>query len=50
MASSAAEYLPILLFLGVALALSTAFVVLPMVVSRAHRRGTSPIGRQARRI
>jgi len=28
------HYLPILLFLGVALALSTAFVVLPMVASR----------------
>ena len=28
------QYLPILLFLGVALALSTAFVVLPMVASR----------------
>ena len=34
MASVAAGYLPILLFLGVALALSTAFVVLPMIVSR----------------
>jgi NADH-quinone oxidoreductase subunit A len=34
MASAAAEYLPILLFLGVALALSSAFVFLPMVVSR----------------
>ncbi len=35
MASSvAAGYLPILLFLGVALALSVAFVVLPMVASR----------------
>ncbi len=34
MASVAAEYLPILLFLGVALALSGAFVVLPMIVSR----------------
>jgi NADH-quinone oxidoreductase subunit A len=34
MASTAAEYLPILLFLGVALALSGAFVVLPMIVSR----------------
>jgi NADH-quinone oxidoreductase subunit A len=33
MASTAAEYLPILLFLGVALALSSAFVVLPMIVS-----------------
>jgi len=32
MASTAAEYLPILLFLGVALALSFAFVVLPMIV------------------
>jgi NADH-quinone oxidoreductase subunit A len=28
------EYLPILLFLGVAFGLSTAFVVLPMIVSR----------------
>ena len=34
MASVAAQYLPILLFLGVALLLSTAFVVLPMLVSR----------------
>ena len=34
MASTAAEYLPILLFLGVALALSLSFVVLPMLVSR----------------
>jgi NADH-quinone oxidoreductase subunit A len=34
MASTAAEYLPILLFLGVALALSSAFVFLPMIVSR----------------
>ena len=34
MASVAAEYLPILLFLGVALGLSAAFVVLPMIVSR----------------
>jgi NADH-quinone oxidoreductase subunit A len=35
MASSvAAGYLPILLFLGVALGLSLAFVVLPMLVSR----------------
>ncbi len=33
MASVAAEYLPILLFLGVALLLSTAFVVLPMLVA-----------------
>ena len=33
MASVAADYLPILLFLGVALALSLAFVVLPMVVA-----------------
>ncbi len=30
----AADYLPILLFLAVALGLSTAFVVLPMLVSR----------------
>ena len=34
MASVAAGYLPILLFLAIALALSTAFVVLPMAVSR----------------
>ena len=34
MTSAAAEYLPILLFLGVALALSSAFVFLPMAVSR----------------
>ena len=34
MASVAAGYLPILLFLAVALALSASFVVLPMVVSR----------------
>ena len=34
MASVAAGYLPILLFLAVALALSTAFVALPMLVSR----------------
>ena len=34
MAFNAAEYLPILLFLAVALALSTAFVFLPMIVSR----------------
>ena len=34
MASVAADYLPILLFLGVALGLSVAFVVLPMLVSR----------------
>ena len=34
MASTAAEYLPILLFLGVALGLSLAFVVLPMIVAR----------------
>ena len=34
MASVAADYLPILLFLAVALGLSTAFVVLPMIVSR----------------
>ena len=40
MASVAAGYLPILLFLIVALGMSTAFVVLPMIVSRftgAHR-------------
>ena len=34
MASVAAGYLPILLFLAVALALSTAFVVLPMIAAR----------------
>ncbi|HKR23637.1 MAG TPA: NADH-quinone oxidoreductase subunit A [Allosphingosinicella sp.] len=34
MASVAADYLPILLFLAVALGLSTAFVVLPMIVAR----------------
>ncbi|HET7709533.1 MAG TPA: NADH-quinone oxidoreductase subunit A [Sphingomicrobium sp.] len=34
MASVAAGYLPILLFLAVALALSAGFVVLPMLVSR----------------
>jgi NADH-quinone oxidoreductase subunit A len=40
LASAAAGYLPILLFLLVALGLSFAFVVLPMIVSRftgAHR-------------
>jgi NADH-quinone oxidoreductase subunit A len=40
LASVAAGYLPILLFLIVALGLSTAFVVLPMIVSRftgAHK-------------
>ena len=40
MADVAAGYLPILLFLAVALALSGGFVVLPMLVSRltgAHR-------------
>jgi NADH-quinone oxidoreductase subunit A len=35
MASVAAGYLPILLFLGVALILSSAFVFLPMLASRA---------------
>jgi NADH-quinone oxidoreductase subunit A len=34
LASVAAGYLPILLFLAIALALSGAFVVLPMIVSR----------------
>jgi NADH-quinone oxidoreductase subunit A len=34
MASTAADYLPILLFLGIALSLSLSFVVLPMIVSR----------------
>ena len=33
MASVAADYLPILLFLGVALGLSAAFVFLPMIVA-----------------
>jgi len=40
LSSVAAGYLPILLFLGIALALSSAFVVLPMLVSRltgAHK-------------
>jgi len=40
LASVAAGYLPILLFLAIALALSAGFVVLPMLVSRltgAHR-------------
>lgn len=40
MASVAAGYLPILLFLGVAIALSAAFVFLPMAVGRltgAHK-------------
>ncbi len=34
MASSAAEYLPILLFLAVALSLSASFVFLPMIASK----------------
>ena len=34
MASVAADYLPILLFLGVALGLSLAFVVLPILVAK----------------
>ena len=34
MASTAADYLPILLFLAVALGLSVAFVFLPMLVAR----------------
>jgi len=34
MATVAADYLPILLFLAVALGLSAAFVVLPMIVAR----------------
>ncbi len=34
MAFNAAEYLPILLFLGVALALSTSFVVMPMIAAK----------------
>ena len=36
MASVAADYLPILLFLGVALGLSLAFVVLPMIVAKLN--------------
>ncbi len=35
MAAVAAQYLPILLFLGIALGLSAAFVFLPMLISRA---------------
>ena len=34
MAAVAAQYLPILLFLGIALGLSTAFVVLPIIASK----------------
>ena len=34
MASSAAEYLPILLFLAVALSLSASFVFLPMIAAK----------------
>ena len=34
MASVAADYLPILLFLGVALGLSASFVFLPMIVAK----------------
>jgi NADH-quinone oxidoreductase subunit A len=34
MAFDAAEYLPILLFLGVALSLSASFVFLPMLIAR----------------
>ena len=34
MASSAAEYLPILLFLAVALSLSASFVFMPMIASK----------------
>jgi NADH-quinone oxidoreductase subunit A len=34
MASAAADYLPILLFLAVALSLSLSFVVLPMIVAK----------------
>ena len=34
MASTAADYLPILLFLAVALSLSLSFVVLPMMVAK----------------
>ena len=34
MASAAAEYLPILLFIAVALSLSLSFVVLPMLIAK----------------
>ncbi|HEX8533672.1 MAG TPA: NADH-quinone oxidoreductase subunit A [Allosphingosinicella sp.] len=34
MAFNAAEYLPILLFLGVALSLSASFVFLPMIIAK----------------
>ena len=49
LATVAAGYLPILLFLGVALGLSSAFVVLPMIVAAADRRAQALSG-QARRI
>ena len=49
MASAAADYLPILLFLAVALGLSLAFVVLPMLVARLTGASQS-LSRQARRI
>jgi NADH-quinone oxidoreductase subunit A len=43
MATAAAEYLPILLFLGVALALSLSFVVLPVLVSKMTGAAAIPI-------
>jgi NADH-quinone oxidoreductase subunit A len=46
MASVAAQYLPILLFLGVALGLSSLFVFLPQAVSRltgSHKPDTSKL-------
>ena len=49
MASVAAGYLPILLFLVIALALSAAFVVLPMLVA-ALTGAHQPDPRQAQRI
>ena len=48
LASVAAGYLPILLFLTVALAMSAGFVVLPMLVSRLT--GTHQPDAQAQRI
>ena len=47
MQNVAAGYLPILLFLAIALLISTAFVVLPMVVARltgAHQPNASKLG------
>ena len=47
MQSVAAGYLPILLFLAIALLISTAFVVLPMIVARltgSHKPDASKLG------